>query len=101
MNNKEKASISIFKIMAISIILVLISGIAVMASNTELKDIKIILQNGYELTALTAKTTVRQVLKENNIDIQENQKTIPEKIGYKRFDKELRKQSKYYWEHIL
>lgn len=78
MNNKEKASISIFKIMAISIILVLISGIAVMASNTELKDIKIILQNGYELTALTAKTTVRQVLKENNIDIQENQKTIPD-----------------------
>ena len=30
-----------------------------------------------------------------------DQKTIPEKIGYKRFDKELRKQSKYYWEHIL
>ena len=77
MNNKENASISILKIMAISIILVLISGIAVMASNTELKDIKIVLQNGYELTALTSKTTVRQVLKENNIDIQENQKTIP------------------------
>ena len=78
MKNEEKASISIMKIICISIILILISGIGVMAVNTNLKDIKIILQNGYELTALTSKTTVSEVLQENNIVLDENQKTIPE-----------------------
>ena len=48
-----------------------------MAVNTNLKDIKIILQNGYELTALTSKTTVNEILNENNIVLDENQKTIP------------------------
>lgn len=77
MKNEEKASISIMKIICISIILILVSGIGVMAVNTNLKDIKIILQNGYELTALTSKTTVSEVLNENNIVLDENQKTIP------------------------
>ena len=77
MKNEEKASISIMKIICISIILILISGIGVMAVNTNLKDIKIILQNGYELTALTSKMTVSEVLNENNIVLDENQKTIP------------------------
>ena len=49
-----------------------------MAVNTNLKDIKIVLQNGYELTALTSKSTVSEVLEENNIVLDENQKTIPE-----------------------
>ena len=78
MKKEEKASISIMKIICISIILILISGIGVMAVNTNLKDIKIVLQNGYELTALTSKSTVSEVLEENNIVLDENQKTIPE-----------------------
>lgn len=78
MNNKEKASISIMKIICISIILVLISGIAAMAVNTDLKDVKIVLKNGYELTVLTAKNTVKEVLDENNIILDDNQKTIPD-----------------------
>ena len=65
MKKEEKASISIMKIICISIILILISGIGVMAVNTNLKDIKIVLQNGYELTALTSKSTVSEVLEEN------------------------------------
>ena len=78
MKKEEKASISIMKIICISIILILISGIGVMAVNTNLKDIKIVLQNGYELTAVTSKSTVSEVLEENNIVLDENQKTIPE-----------------------
>lgn len=78
MKNEEKASISITKIICVSIILVLISGISVMATNVNLKDIKIILQNGYELTALTSKDTVSEVLKENNIVLDDDQKTIPD-----------------------
>ena len=78
MKNEEKASISIMKIICVSIILILISGIGVMAVSTNLKDVKIILQNGYELTVLTAKSTINEVLDENNIVLDENQKTIPD-----------------------
>lgn len=78
MKNEEKASISIMKIICVTIILVLISGIGVMAVSTNLKDVKIVLQNGYELTVLTAKSTISEVLDENNIVLDENQKTIPD-----------------------
>ena len=78
MKRQENASISIMKIICVSIILILISGIGVMAVNTNLKDVKIILQNGYEMTALTSKATVSEVLEENNIVLEENQKTIPD-----------------------
>ena len=78
MKNQEKASISIMKIMCISLILILLSGIGVMAVNTNLKDIKIILKNGYELTTLTSKSTVQDILKENNIILEENEKTLPD-----------------------
>ncbi len=78
MKKEEKESISILKIICISIILILISGIGVMAVNTQLSDVKIILQNGYEMTALTSKTKVSEILEENNIILEENQKTIPD-----------------------
>ena len=78
MKKEEKASISIMKIIAISIILILISGIGVMAVNTKLNDVKIILHNGYEMTALTSKTKVSEILEENNIVLEENQKTNPD-----------------------
>ena len=78
MKNQEKASISIMKIISVSIILILISGIGVMAVSTNLKDVKVVLQNGYELTVLTAKSTISEVLDENNIVLGENQKTIPD-----------------------
>lgn len=78
MKKEEKASISIMRIICICIILILISGIGVMAVNTNLKDVKIILQNGYEMTALTGKEKVSEILEENNIILEENQKTIPE-----------------------
>ena len=77
MKNEEKASISIMKIICISIILILISGIGVLAVNTKLNDVKITLQNGYEMTVLTSKSTVSEILEENNIVLEENQKTIP------------------------
>ena len=78
MKKEETASISIMKIICISIILILISGIGVMAVNTNLNDVKIMLQNGYEMTVLTSKTTVSEILEENNIILEENQKTIPD-----------------------
>ena len=78
MKKEENASISIMKIICVTIILILVSGIGVMAVNNDLKDVKIILQNGYEMTALTGKATVSEVLAENNIVLDDNQKTIPD-----------------------
>lgn len=77
MRKEEKASISIMRIICISIILVLISGIGVMAVNNNLKDVKIVLQNGYEMTVFTGKENVSEILEENNIILEENQKTTP------------------------
>ena len=78
MKKEEKASISIMKIICVAVILLLLSGIGVMAVNNDLKDVKIVLQNGYEMSALTGKATVSEVLAENNIVLDENQKTIPD-----------------------
>ena len=78
MKNEEKASFSIIKIICVSIILILISGISVMAVGTNFNDVTIVLQNGYELTAMTSKSTVSDILEENSIVLEENQKTIPE-----------------------
>ena len=78
MKREEKASFSIIKIICVSIILVLISGIGVMAVSNNLKDVTIVLQNGYEMTAFTSKSTVSEILDENNIVLNENQKTIPD-----------------------
>ena len=78
MKREEKASFSIIKIICVSIILILISGIGVMAVNTDMKDIKIVLQNGYEMPATTLKKTVSEILEENSIVLDENQKTIPD-----------------------
>ena len=78
MKREEQASISIMKIICVSIILILISGISVMAVNTDLKDIKITLQNGYEMSTMTSKSTVSEILEENNIILNEDQKTIPD-----------------------
>lgn len=78
MKREEKASISIMKIICVAIILILISGISVMAVNTNLNDVKITLQNGYEMTVLTSKSKVSEILEENNIILEENQKAIPD-----------------------
>ena len=78
MKREEKASISIMKIICVSIILILISGISVMAVSTDLKDITIVLQNGYEMSTVTSKSKVSDILSENNIILSEDQKTIPD-----------------------
>lgn len=75
--SQERASISIAKILCISLILILISGIGVMAVSAKLNDVKIVLRNGYEMTVLTSKTKVSDILAENNIILGEDEKAVP------------------------
>ena len=75
----DKASISLKKIIVISLIfiLILISGIGVMATNTKVNHVKIILSNGYEMNVLTSKTNIAEILEENHIILLPEEKTTP------------------------
>lgn len=77
MNKNDKASVSIIKILAISIIFIFVMGIGVMASNAKLTNVKIILSNDYEMTVLTSKTKVSEILEENHIVLTAEEKTYP------------------------
>ena len=78
MKNDERASISLKRIIAISIIFLFLTGIAVVAGNVKLNNVKIILSSGYEMNVLTAKTKVSEILDENHIIILEDEKVIPD-----------------------
>ena len=69
MKKDEKASISAMKIIAISIIVLLCSGIAVKATNVDINNVKIQFANNYELNILTTKTNVEEILADNHIII--------------------------------
>lgn len=77
MNTKQKTSISIVKIIGLCLVLLILSGIGAMAVSTKTNNVKITLSNGYEMTVLTSKTKISEILKENNIILQENEKVEP------------------------
>ena len=77
MNSNEKASIGLFKILAISVVLIFVMGIAVMASSAKLTNVKVILSNDYEMTVLTSKTKVSDILEENHISLEEGETVLP------------------------
>ena len=77
MNKNDKASISLKKIVCISIVLIFLLGIGVMAGNVKVNNVKIILSSGYEMSVLTTKTTIKDILDENHIILWENEKVTP------------------------
>ena len=77
MKKDDKASISLKKVISISIILLFIMGIGVMAASSKLNNVKIILSDGYELDVLTSKTNISEILEENHIIILPTEKVIP------------------------
>ena len=54
MNRDDKASISLKKLISVSVILLFVMGIAVMAASTKITNAKIILADGYEVNVLTS-----------------------------------------------
>ena len=77
MKKDEKASISALKIIAISIIFLLCSGIVVTATNVNLTNVKIQFSNNYELNVLTSKTKVEDILEDNHIILADNETVKP------------------------
>lgn len=77
MKNDDKASISLKKIICISIILIFFLGIGVMAGNVKVNNVKIVLSSGYEMNVLTTKTNIKEILDENHIILLEDEKVFP------------------------
>lgn len=78
MKNEDKASISLKKILCISLIFFLfLAGIGVVAANAELNQVKIILANGYEMDVVTTRTVVGEILDENHIILLPEEKVVP------------------------
>ena len=73
-----KNSISIIKIICVSLILLALSGAGVIVMATQVNTVTITLASGYELTVLTNKTNVADILSENNIVIEENERVTPD-----------------------
>lgn len=78
MKKKNKKTFSTIKIICVCLILILLSGVGVMAVTTQIENVSIKLSNGYEMRVLTSKTKVSEILKENNIILEENERVIPD-----------------------
>ena len=78
MKIEQKSSISIIKIICVSIILIALSGAGVMVMATQVNTITITLASGYELTVFSNKTNVAEILAENNIVLAENERVTPD-----------------------
>lgn len=78
MIKKEKKTFSAIKFICACIILIILSGVGAMTMATQVESVSIKLSNGYEMKVLTAKTKVSEILKENNIIVNENERVIPD-----------------------
>ena len=78
MNKRDEASISIVKIIAISLILIMIFGVSVMATEIDIRSVKITMANGYTMTVVTTKTNVEEILEDNNIFVEEDGRVTPD-----------------------
>ena len=78
MRGNDKASISLRKIVCISIIFIFVLSVGVMAGNVSLRNVKIVLSSGYEMDILTTKTSVKEILEENHIVLLEDEKVTPD-----------------------
>ena len=77
-NKPEKATISLKKILAISVILFMLMGMmGVMATTNQVKNVKIILSSGYEMNVITSSSKVSDILKENNVVVLDGETVSP------------------------
>ena len=77
MQRQNKKKFSIIKVICICLILILLSGVGVMAVTTQINSIQITLANGYQMTVLSSKTKVEEILKDNNIILESNETVTP------------------------
>ena len=77
MKKKDRASISIIKIIGVSLIIIFILGVTAKATDLNFRSVEITLSNGYKMTVVTTKTNVYEILEDNNIILEEDEKVNP------------------------
>ena len=78
-NIPERATISLRKIIAISVIIFIIMGMmGVMATTNQVKNIKIVLSSGYEMNVISSSKKVKDILEENNIVVVDGETVVPD-----------------------
>lgn len=78
MKTEEKLSIGIIKrIVFIAIVLILLTGVGVFANRSRVNTITIVFSDNTELSVITSKTKVSDILKENNIILLDNEEVEP------------------------
>ena len=76
MKNNLKSS-RIKRIILIGLVFIIVLGISVLGSNAKLNSVKIIFSNNQEITVLTSKTKIADILAENCIVLEENETVTP------------------------
>ena len=89
MNKQKNSHISYKKIIALSILFIVILGISVLAGNVKVNSVKIRFSNNHEITVLTSKTKVSEILEENNIRVELDDRD--EKLSYKMRESQTKK----------
>ncbi len=74
---RRKRKLLIQRITGISILVVFLLGLYVLAANTKLNKVKIICSNNYEITTMTSKTKVSEILEDNHIVVLPEEKVEP------------------------
>lgn len=77
MNKVKNTSISYRKVIAISVVFIIILGISVIAGNVKLNNVKIKFPNNHEITVLTSKTKVSEILEENHVMLSSDEIVVP------------------------
>lgn len=77
MMKSEKASLSVMRIAVITIFTIFILSACVLASSTNMKNIKIVLADNCEIDVLTTKTLVSDILEENHIVVLPEESVVP------------------------
>lgn len=73
----DKASVSVRKIILIALVFAIILGATALASNAKINNVKIEFSNKHEITVITSKTKIADILKENHIILEDDETVTP------------------------
>lgn len=68
-SKRKKKQLAIKRVLGITLSLIILSGLCAFAANSKLSKVKIISSNNYEMTTVTTKTKVSEILEDNHIVI--------------------------------
>lgn len=77
MKTSEDASLTLLKILLVTVLLIFVLGISVMAFDTNINNVKIQFSNSSSINILTTKTKVSEILEENHIILLPDETVFP------------------------